>query len=98
MEDLQFYLITYTDSSDVREQRVFTGWYENAKLALSGFSNFRSQVTQEITDFEIDFDHTVEQIMNNYNLYHNKTQVNAVWGNPTLVADATVDFNKTIEE
>lgn len=79
-----FYLIQYTDSSDVRESKIFTGWFSNAKSAVNEFARRKFYIDGEYFE-EANMDHTLDQIINNYNLYHIKSQILTIWSDPNVV-------------
>lgn len=79
-----FYLIQYTDSSDVREPKIFTGWFSSAKSAVNELARRKFYIDGEHFE-EANMDHTLDQIINNYNLYHTKSQILTIWSDPNLV-------------
>lgn len=84
-----FYLIQYTDSSDVKEPKIFepkifTGWFSNAKSAVNEFARRKFYIDGEHFE-EANMDHTLDQIINNYNLYHTKSQILTIWSDPNVV-------------
>lgn len=82
--DKDFYLIKYFDSQDIREPRVFTGWFKNGKVAVNEFARRRFHLDGEHFH-ESNMNHTLEQIINKYNLYHNKSKIVEIWSNPVVI-------------
>lgn len=94
MDNFNLYFITYTDTADVREQRVFRGWFEDAKCAVLGFHCWLAKESVEDAKWDFDSTHSIKQILNNFNLYHNSIQIVDIYSNPTLVASSVVDFSR----